>query len=207
MGIQLEWEDARNYDGSADFAGAKGIRINRQGDDSMTRLTLTFLCGLAILACATTADARNLFRFAQAEELAPPPQNLAAPQLATPYQASQKTPYQAAQKMPYRAAQKGAYQKGQAATCVQHVQHHPRKSICCACETSFQTTLAVYDPCNRCMIDVPVRLPSCCTGAPQAGGRDGLFGQGITNFAWCCGYKVRVVVNKRGDVTVHYYGV
>lgn len=173
----------------------------------MTRLTLTAFCLLGMLTCTTTAEAREFFRIQPTEELAPPPQNLVAPRVLMPYQASQSTPFQAAQKMPYQASQKGVYQKGHARRPIRYVQHCPLKRTCCGCGTSHKTTLAVYDPCTRCMIDVPVCLPGCCTGPPLAGGRSGLFGQGITNFAWCCGYKVRVVVSKHGAVTVHYYGV
>jgi hypothetical protein len=160
------------------------------------------------LASATTAEARDLFRVQQVEELAPPPQIHAAPAYATPYQASPRTPYQASQKMlPYQASQKHIYAMPATATHVRYVQHHPHKRNCCGCQTSYKTTLTVYDPCNCCMIEVPVCLPGCCTDTPSVGGRGGLFGQGITNYYWRCGFNIRVVVSKRGDVTVHYYGV
>jgi hypothetical protein len=28
----------------------------------------------------------------------------------------------------------------------------------------------------------------------------------VVEYDWCCGYKVKVVFDRRGDVTVHYYG-
>ena len=170
----------------------------------MTRLTLTAFCVVAVLACTTTVEARNFFRLQPLEELAPPPvaaPRVAAPPMAAPYQGTYKTPFQASQKGIY---QKGIYHQAPVASNVRYVQHRPCRT--CGCGPSYKTTLAVYDPCSRCMIDVPVCLPGCCTGAPQAGGRGGLFGQGITNFSWCCGYKVRVVVSRHGAVTVHYYG-
>lgn len=168
----------------------------------MLRLALTCVCLATLLAFTSTAEARNLRRL-QTEELAPP-EDLAAPPQRVLRQSSQKTPFQAAQK--YQPAQKGAYHKGHVATCVRYVQHRPLKKTCCGCGTSYHTTLPVYDPSTCCMIDVPVCLPSCCQEAPTASGRNGLLGRGITTFNWCCGYKVRIVATKHGDVTVHYYG-
>ncbi len=164
----------------------------------------------SVVTCASMSGdvhARNLFnRQVEAppaiEALPMPPavgqQNYYAP--------AQSMPYQSVQKMPYQASQKGVYQKASVATCVRYVQHHPRRKTCCDCGPSFQTVISVVDPKTCCPIDVPVCLPACCQGYPQSDGRAGIFGRGITNFCWGCGYRVRVVVGHRGDVTVHYYG-
>jgi len=66
--------------------------------------------------------------------------------------------------------------------------------------------VTVQDPRTCCLVDVPVCLPGCCTGAPLVQGRAGLFGRGITTYCWDCGYRMRVVVGNHGDVTVHYFG-
>lgn len=163
--------------------------------------TCTFLAILVI--SASTADARELFRRVRAEELAPPQEVVYAQR--APYQSAQKTPYRVAQKSPYQVAQKGVYQKGNVATCVSYVQHRPHKKICCDC-ASYTTTIAVYDPCSCGTVDVPICVPGCCKGSPTTSSRAGLLGRGITTYSWCCGYTVRVVVTRRGAVTVHYYG-
>lgn len=172
----------------------------------MIRRLLLTVTSLAVLVAATqNAEARNFFnRQAESVEALPAP---ASPAQQGWYGPLQKTPYQAVQKMPYQAVQKGAYQKGPAvATCVRYVQHCSHRKTCCDCSSSYQTTLTVIDPKTCCQIEVPVCLPSCCTGYPQSSGRDGLFGRGITSYSWCCGYSVRIVVGHQGDVTVHYYG-
>ncbi len=179
------------------------------------RLILT-VTSLAILAAATqTAEARNLFNRqadpAQGHEALPAPaapvqQAWYSPSQKTLYQAVQKGPYQAVQKMPYQAVQKGVHQKGAVAPCIRYVQHCSHRKTCCDCGPTHQAVLTVIDPKTCCPIEVPVCLPSCCTGYPQCSGRDGLFGRGITNYSWCCGFKVRIVVGHHGDVTVHYYG-
>lgn len=200
----------------------------------MIRQLMLTVAAVAVLAAATnTADARNFFnRQADVEPLpvpATPYQQVRfAPAQKMPYQAVQKmpyqvvqkgafqavqkTPYQAVQKMPYQAYQKGAYQKGAyqkgtVATCVRYVQHCPHRKTCCDCGSSYQTVLTVIDPNTCCPVDVPVCLPSCCTGQPLCSARHGLLGRGITSYSWCCGYTVRIVIGIHGDVTVHYYGV
>jgi len=168
----------------------------------MIRRFVLNVISLAILAAVTNdAEARNLFN--RQED---PAQGVEA--LPIPGTPTQQGWYAPAQKMPYQAVQKGAYQKGtMPATCVCYVQHRPHRKTCCDCGSSYETVLTVIDPKTCCPIDVPVCLPSCCTGYPQCSARNGLLGRGVTSYSWCCGYVVRVVVGHHGDVTVHYYGV
>lgn len=172
------------------------------------RLVLTVTSLAIFAAVANNAEARNLFNRqadpAGSREALPAP---GAPAQQGWYAPSQKVQYQAVQKMPYQAAQKDVYQKGSVATCVRYVQHRPHRKTCCDYGSSYQTVLTVVDPKTCCVVDVPVCLPACCTGQPQCSGRTGLLGRGITNYSWCCGYSVRIVVGHHGDVTVHYYGV
>ncbi|MDA1050421.1 MAG: hypothetical protein O3C40_08055 [Planctomycetota bacterium] len=176
----------------------------------MIRQFILTATAMGFLAAATTnAEARNLFNrqpdpAQEVEPLPAPP----TPSQQGWYAPAQKMPFQAAQKGAYQAVQKGAYQKSAVvATCVRYVQHRTHRKVCCDCGQSYQTVLSVIDPRTCCQIDVPVCLPSCCTGPPQCSGRNGLLGRGITNYNWCCGYAVRIVVGHHGDVTVHYYGV
>ncbi len=173
------------------------------------RFILTSMTLAMLSAVTSNVEARNLFNRqpdpAQNLETLPGP---SMPTQQARFAPSQKTPYQAAQKMPYQAAQKGAYQKGGAAVaCVRYVQHRPHRKICCDCGSSFQTVLTVIDPETCCPVSVPVCLPACCTGPPKCSGRNGLLGRGITNYSWCCGYSVRIVVGHHGAVTVHCYGI
>jgi hypothetical protein len=75
------------------------------------------------------------------------------------------------------------------------------------CSPTIETVLLVKDPCVcGCFVEVPVCLPVCCTGAPEVDCHRGLLGRDVVEYDWCCGYKVKVVFDRRGDVTVHYYG-
>ena len=180
------------------------------------QLILTVTSLAALVAAANTTEARDFFARqvdpALAIESLPTPAALSrqgrfVPAQKIPYQAVQKMPYQTVQKMPYYPAQKGVYQKSVLATRVRYVQHCPHRKTCCGCGSSYQTILTVIDPVTCCPIDVPVCLPTCCTGQPASSGRKGLLVRGVTSYSWCCGYTVRIVVGHHGNVVVHYYGV
>jgi hypothetical protein len=73
--------------------------------------------------------------------------------------------------------------------------------------TARQIILQVTDPCCCCYVEVPVCVPCCCEGAPQVCTRCGICGRHIVEYTWCCGYEVKVIFDKCGDVTVHTYGL
>jgi len=71
--------------------------------------------------------------------------------------------------------------------------------------------LRVRDPrsCSCCKpryVNVPVCLPACCEGEPKVASRRGLLVDGVVRFRYCCGFQVKVVFEKCGDLTVHYLG-
>jgi hypothetical protein len=91
--------------------------------------------------------------------------------------------------------------------CISYREHGCRK-ICCGCEPPTKMVLKVKDPasCDCCVTDIPICLPHCCSGEPEVCSRCGVFGRGIVDYYWCCGFHVRVVFTNCGDVIVHYYG-
>jgi hypothetical protein len=66
--------------------------------------------------------------------------------------------------------------------------------------------LQVVDPCCCCYVEVPVCLPACCEAVPTVCSRHGLFGRRIVDYSWCCGYRIKIVFRRCGDLTVHCYG-
>ena len=78
-----------------------------------------------------------------------------------------------------------------------------------------------YDPCSTnkvllhvpdyccccCLVEVPVCVPCCCEGAPTVCAHKGCFGRSVVEYRWCCGYHLKVVFDRCGDATVHYYGL
>lgn len=90
--------------------------------------------------------------------------------------------------------------------CVRY-RHHRGCKVCCDCGPPLNVVLEVKDPgCCGCAVEVSVCVPHCCTGAPCVSSRCGLLGRGIVEYCWDCGYRVRVVFDRHGDLIVHTYG-
>ena len=101
---------------------------------------------------------------------------------------------------------KAATAAGVCQPCIRY-RHHRGCNTCCECQPPLNVLLEVKDPgCCGCAVEVPVCIPSCCTGAPCVSSRCGLLGRGIVEYCWDCGYRVRVVFDRHGDLTVHTYG-
>lgn len=91
--------------------------------------------------------------------------------------------------------------------CISYKHHRPCKKICCTCAPPVQTVLLVKDPCVcGCYIQVPVCLPACCTGTPEVCCHKGFLGRDVVEYNWCCGYRIKMVFDRRGDLTVHSFG-
>ena len=123
---------------------------------------------------------------------------------------SQKLPMPAAPVQKYGPAQKVAV----SSCCCPHysgISYHRHRLLrkrCCACHPPVQTVLAVQDPRYCCCgVEIPVCISACCTGAPQVQSHVGLLGCGYVTYRWCCGYTVKVVFRRRGDIVVHTYGL
>jgi len=165
----------------------------RKGEQVMKKLLPTLGLSVFVLvvlgfAAAPSAEARTLRTRLQDDAGSPSDQNV--------------------------PVQRGPVQKGspvqKGADCYHQISYHHhctlRKTSCCSCGTIRQV-LMVDDPC--CCgktIAIPVCLPDCCDDQPKSSGHCGPLGRGVTTFHWCCGYKVKVVVDRCGDVTVHSYG-
>jgi hypothetical protein len=93
--------------------------------------------------------------------------------------------------------------------CIRYRHHRLRRSGCCYdCRPPVNVILELTDPCCCCAepVAVPVCLPACCEGVPTVCERCGLLGRGVVNYRWCCGYRVKIVFHRDGDITVHCYG-
>jgi hypothetical protein len=91
--------------------------------------------------------------------------------------------------------------------CISYKHHRPCKKVCCTCAPPIQTVLLVKDPCVcGCFVEVPICLPVCCEGEPKVCCKNGLLGRSIVEYEWCCGYRVKIVFDRRGDLVVHTFG-
>ncbi len=86
------------------------------------------------------------------------------------------------------------------------VYRHCGPKLCCGCDPPKEITLKVTDPCTGCIVEVPVCVPACCEGEPDVCCGTGLFCRDVVDYEWCCGFRVKVVFRKRGDLLVKTWG-
>jgi hypothetical protein len=89
--------------------------------------------------------------------------------------------------------------------CITYHHRRIRKACYDPCAGMAEMVLAVKNPCSCCTVEVPVCVPVCCVDVPCVDSRCGLFGRGIVEYSWECGFRVLVVINKHGDVRVTYF--
>jgi hypothetical protein len=177
----------------------------------------------ALLVVASTAAsapaAERLIRLLDqvGQEVLPAPQPPVVPRVdvplepdASPYQSTiwQKgfVPYQKSV-VPYQKPVIAYKQPCCDQRKITYRKHHLRRRVCCdPCLPPINMVLQVTDRCTCCPIDVPVCVPGCCADLPKVCPRKGLFGRSITEFEWCCGYRIKVVMKHNGDLIVHSYG-
>jgi hypothetical protein len=70
----------------------------------------------------------------------------------------------------------------------------------------MELILQVKDPCSCCLVEVPVCIPACCLSNPKVCCSKGFLRRDVVEYSWDCGFCLKVVFDRQGDVTVHYYG-
>jgi hypothetical protein len=86
------------------------------------------------------------------------------------------------------------------------IYRHCGPKLCCGCDPPKEITLKVKDPCTGCEVDVPICLPACCKGEPVVCCGKGLFCRDTVDYEWCCGFRVKVVFRRCGDLLVKTWG-
>ena len=60
---------------------------------------------------------------------------------------------------------------------------------------------------DGCYYEIPLCVPGCCVGEPTVSGGRGIFGRGIVEYCWSCGFRAEVKFRHiLGDVKVEYEG-
>jgi len=90
--------------------------------------------------------------------------------------------------------------------CIKYdTNRHARRMY--ACSGSVELTMVVQNPADCCLYEIPLCIPGCCTGEPVISSRCGLFGRGIVEYCWPCGFSAKVKFRHvLGDVRVDYDG-
>jgi hypothetical protein len=70
-----------------------------------------------------------------------------------------------------------------------------------------QLVMVTQDPSDGCLYEIPMCIPACCTGEPKVSSGRGLFGRGVVEYCWPCGFRAEVKFRHLlGDVKVEYEG-
>lgn len=90
--------------------------------------------------------------------------------------------------------------------CIAYKSHRFLRCKWDCCNTQ-KVVLQVPDYCCCCLVEVPVCIPACCSGEPTVCTHCGHFGRSVVEYSWCCGYHLKVIFDRCGNVTVHSYGL
>lgn len=72
------------------------------------------------------------------------------------------------------------------------------------CQEQVELVMVTKNPADCCLYEIPLCLPACCEGQPLMRERRGLFGRGVVEYCWSCGFTATVKFRLRGDVKVDY---
>ena len=71
----------------------------------------------------------------------------------------------------------------------------------------ISVVMLTQDPSDGCAYEIPLCIPACCEGEAKMSCGRGIFGRGVVEYCWPCGF--RAIVKFRhvlGDVKVEYEG-
>ena len=67
--------------------------------------------------------------------------------------------------------------------------------------------MLTQNPSDGCYYEIPMCVPACCTGEPTVSGGHGIFGRGVVEYCWSCGFRAKVKFRHvLGNVKVEYEG-
>jgi hypothetical protein len=71
----------------------------------------------------------------------------------------------------------------------------------------IELVMVTQNPADGCYYEIPMCIPGCCEGEPQVSSRRGIFGRGVVEYCWDCGFRAEVRFRHiLGDVKVDYEG-
>ncbi|MFO0867377.1 MAG: hypothetical protein U0935_00385 [Pirellulales bacterium] len=156
-----------------------------------------------VLTLASGLQARDLRQPEPNESVASPsdvvPGRPSPRQTQAPTQSPQQSPAAWQQSPSQAPVQKGAVC---VPPCIRYIEHgHARR----CCGERYETVLTYCDPCTGCQVNIPICLPTCCNGPLASCERVGALGRSVIVYRWCCGFAVKIITDRCGDVTVHIF--
>lgn len=154
---------------------------------------LVVATALALLVVTPSAEAKNRVFDEKFEELPP------VPSVLRPTTPSFEGPAQAVPRTDYSDPISGEQRR------VDYRYQHPRHGKYAKCDTA-PVTLLIKDPCNGCMVEVPICVPCCCLDVPpEICWSRGAFKRDVVTYSWGCGYDVRIAFRNKTDALIVTY--
>jgi hypothetical protein len=60
------------------------------------------------------------------------------------------------------------------------------------CNPEVKLVMVAKNPIDCCLYEIPLCVPACCEGQPAMSEGRGIFGRGIVEYCWPCGFKATV---------------
>jgi hypothetical protein len=71
----------------------------------------------------------------------------------------------------------------------------------------IELVMVTQNPADGCYYEIPMCIPGCCEGEPRVSSGRGIFGRGVVEYCWECGFRAEVRFRHiLGDVKVDYEG-
>ncbi len=141
------------------------------------RFTALTVSGMLIVAVATA--------FAQEQSVVVEPQ--AAPPLVQPA-TPDPAPAAADESMPGPVATETVVHP--TPPIVYHTGLRARRML--RCQDQVQLVMVAKNPADCCLYEIPLCVPACCEGQPVVREGRGIFGRGVVEYCWPCGFTAKV---------------
>jgi hypothetical protein len=125
-------------------------------------------------------------------------QSVVEPQSAAPPVVDPAQPVPAPQPMPAPATTEepmpGPVTNEAAVHPTPPIRYHagPRARRMLARHQQIELVMVVKNPADCCLYEIPLCVPACCEGEPAVREGRGLFGRGIVEYCWPCGFTAKV---------------
>lgn len=81
----------------------------------------------------------------------------------------------------------------------------PRARRMLACHGQVNLVMVTKNPADCCLYEIPLCVPACCEGQPAVREGRGIFGRGIVEYCWPCGFTAKVKFRPvHCDVKIEY---
>jgi hypothetical protein len=73
------------------------------------------------------------------------------------------------------------------------------------CQDQVKLVMVTKNPADCCLYEIPLCVPACCEGQPSVREGRGIFGRGVVEYCWPCGFSAKVKFRRvLCDVKVDY---